>query len=219
MDRPLSSDLVSGTTEQRRIRVALKAIETDPHLLQRTFYQALGFVDSAVLQREEFVHLADGWTNDGDADVCFLAKCVVALAISRLGNHGIDDRWSGIVERRLNWSQSHLSEYRGRRDSVNLRNFVQIALELNSAHPDYDDLMARMIFHNTSSAARQLRVENASIQPRRGFMRAVEPARGPDAGPGRETERDGHPLSHPRALHYFARGHRIEMFCVFGATT
>ena len=92
MGRLLSSDLVSGTTEQRRIRVALKAIETDPHLLQRTFYQALGVVDSAVFQREEFVHLADGWTNDGDADVCFLAKCVVALAISRLGNHGIDDR-------------------------------------------------------------------------------------------------------------------------------
>jgi len=82
MDRPLSSDLISGTTEQRRIRVALKVIETDPDLLQRKFYHALCVVGSAVIQCVEFVHLADGWTSDGDADVCFLAKCVVAVAIS-----------------------------------------------------------------------------------------------------------------------------------------
>ena len=101
MDRPLSSDLVSGTTEQRQIRVVLKAIETDPHLLQRTFYQALGVADSAVFQCMEFVYLADGWTNDGDVDVCFLAKHVVAVAISRLGDHKIDDRWSSRMPAEL----------------------------------------------------------------------------------------------------------------------
>ena len=169
MDRSLSSDLVSGITEQRRIRVALKAMETDAYLLQRTFYHALCAVDSAVFQCVEFVHLADVCTDDGDADVCFLAKCVVAVAISRLGDHGIDDRWSGIIQRRLNWSQSHPSEHRGQRDSIKLRNLVQIARELSSAHPDYDDPMARTIFHNTLSAARQLRVENASVQLQREF--------------------------------------------------
>ena len=169
MDRSLSSDLVSGITEQRRIRVALKAMETDAYLLQRTFYHALCAVDSAVFQCVEFVHLADVCTDDGDADVCFLAKCVVAVAISRLGDHGIDDRWSGIIQRRLNWSQSHPSENRGQRDSIKLRNLVQIARELSSAHPDYDDPMARTIFHNTLSAARQLRVENASVQLQREF--------------------------------------------------
>ena len=169
MDRTLSSDLVSGITEQRRIRVALKAIKTDPYLLQRTFYHALCVVDSAVFRCVEFVHLADGCTNDGDADICFLAKCIVAVAISRLGDHGTDDRWFGIVQRRLSWSQAQFSEHRGQRDSVKLRNLVQIARDLNSAHPDYDDPLARTIFHNTLSAVRQLRVENASVQLRREF--------------------------------------------------
>ena len=138
-------------------------------MLQRTSYQALCVVDSAVFRCVEFVHLPDGWTNDGDADVYFLVKCVVPVAISRLGDHGIDDGWSGIVQRRLNWSQSHFSEYCGQRDSVKLRNLVQLARELNSAHPDYDDPMAREIFYNTLSAARQLRVKNASVQLVREF--------------------------------------------------
>ena len=60
MDRSLTSDLISGITEQRRIRVVLKAIETDLHLLQRTFYHALCVVESTVFQCVEFVHLAMG---------------------------------------------------------------------------------------------------------------------------------------------------------------
>jgi len=150
VDRSLASVLVSGITEQRQIRVTLKAIETDGDLLQRTFYHALFTVDSAVFQCVEF--------NDGDADVCFPAKCVVTVAISRLGAHGIGDRWSSIVQLHLNWSRSHFSEYHGQRDGVKLRNLVQLARELNSAHPDYDDSMAKTIFHNTLSTARQLRV-------------------------------------------------------------
>ena len=102
MDHSLSSDLVSGITEQRQIRVALNTMETDAYLLQRTFYHALCAVDSTVFQCVEFVHLADVCTDDGDADVCFLAKCVVAVAISRVGNHAVENRRSGIVQRWLN---------------------------------------------------------------------------------------------------------------------
>ena len=166
IDRSLSSELVSDIAGQRRIRVSLKAMETDSYLLQRTFYHALCSVDSAVFQCLDFVHLADRCTNNKDADVCFLAKCIVAVAISRLEDYGSltddDDRWSGIVRRGLNWSQSRFAEYRGQRDSVKLRNLVQIAQELGSAHPDYDDPSARTIFRNTLDAARRLRVENAS---------------------------------------------------------
>ena len=113
MDRSSTSDLISGITEQRRIRVALKAIETDLHLLQRIFYHALCVVESAVFQCVEFVHLADRWINGGDVDVCFLAKCVVAVAINRFGDSGIYGRWFGIVQCQLNWSQSQFFEYRG----------------------------------------------------------------------------------------------------------
>ena len=168
MGRLLISGLTSGITEQRRIRVALKAIKMDLHLLQHTFYYALCVIDLAVFQCMKFVHVADGWTKDRDADICFLAKCVVAIAISRLGDSGIDDHLSGIVQRQLSWSQSHFSEYRSKRGSVKLWHPVQIARELNSARPNYDDPMARMIFHNTSSV-RQLRGKNASGQLRREF--------------------------------------------------
>jgi hypothetical protein len=164
MDRSLSSDLISDTSRQRRITVSLKAMAADSYLLQRTFYYALCSVDSAVFRCVDFVHLADRCTDDKDADVCFLAKCIVAVAISRIEDYGLpmDDRWSGIVQRGLNWSQSRFAEYRGQRDSVRLRNLVQIARELGSAHPDYDDPSARTIFRNTLNAARQLRIENAS---------------------------------------------------------
>jgi hypothetical protein len=165
MDRSLSSDLISDTVGQRRIRVSLKAMEADSYLLRRTFYHALCSVDSAVFRCVDFVHLADRSTDDKDADVCFLAKCIVAVAISRFEDYGspMDDRWSGIVQRGLNWSESRFAEYRGQRDSVRLRNLVQIAREFGSAHPDYDDPSAQTIFRNTLNAARQqLRIQNAS---------------------------------------------------------
>ena len=167
MNRSLTSDLISGITVRRRIRVALKAIETDRYLLQRTFYHALCVINSAVFQCVEFVHFADG-TNGEDADICFLAKCVVAVAIHRLGDNGIDDRWFDIVQRRLNWTPSQFSEYRGQGDSVKLRNLVQLARGLNYAYPD-DGPMAKKILHDTLSAAPELRVENASEQLRDEF--------------------------------------------------
>lgn len=166
MDRSLSSEIVSGNAGQRRIRVSLRAMETDSYLLQRTFYHALCSVDSAVFQCVDFVHLADRCTDDKDADVSFLAKCIVAVTISRLDDYGSgslpDERWTGIVQRGLNWSQARFAEHRGQRDSVRLRNLVQIAQEFGSAHPDYDDPSAQTVFRNTLHAARRLRVENAS---------------------------------------------------------
>lgn len=163
MDRSLSSDLISDSVGQRRIRVSLKAMAADSYLLRRTFYHALCSVDSAVFQCVDFVHLADRCTDDKDVDVCFFAKCIVAVAISRFEDYALmDDRWSGIVQRGLNWSQSRFAEHRGQQDSVRLRNLVQIARELGSAHLDYDDPSAQTIFRNTLNAARRLRIQNAS---------------------------------------------------------
>ena len=171
MDRSLSSDLVTGVAEQKRVRVSLKAMVTDPYLLQRTFHHALFSLDSAVFKSIDFVLLADQCTNDDVPDVCFLAKCIVAVAISRLDSDSAfpDDRWSGIIQRGLNWSESELDEHSKQRDNIKLRNLIQIARELHSAHPDYDDPSFRTIFHNTLSAVRQLKVENTSQELRREF--------------------------------------------------
>jgi hypothetical protein len=172
MDRSLCSELVSGVVEQKRIKVSLRAMMTDPYLLQRTFHHALCSLDSAIYKSVDFVLLADQCTNGDDPDVCFLAKCIVAVAISHLDSDSSssDDRWSAIIQHGLNWSESELSEHgREQWDSIKLRNLVQIARELHSAHPDYDDPSFRMIFHNTLSAVRQLKVENASQELRREF--------------------------------------------------
>ena len=60
MDCSLISELTLGITEQRQIRVALKAIEMDLHLLQHTFYHALCVINLALFQYMKFVYLADG---------------------------------------------------------------------------------------------------------------------------------------------------------------
>jgi hypothetical protein len=170
MDRSLSSELVTGVAEQKRMRVSLKAMLTDPYLLERTFHHALFSLDSAIFKSVDFVLLADQCTNDDVPDICFLAKCIVAVAISRLDSDSDSDRrWSGIIQRGLNWSESDLSEHGQLRDNIKLRNLFHIARELHSAHPDYDDPSFRTIFHNTLSAVRQLKVENTSQELRREF--------------------------------------------------
>ena len=105
--------------------------------------------------------LLDWCTNNVDADVSFLAKCIVAVAISRLEDHTLnDDHWSGLIQHRLN-SQSCFAHYCGQHDSVKLQNLVQIVHEPNSAHSDYDDPSARTIFHNIMSTAHQLHIKPA----------------------------------------------------------
>jgi len=138
-------------------------------MLQRTFYHALCSGQSTIFKCIDFVRVADRYTDDVDPDLCCLAKCIVAIAISRLEDHGPDERWAQIVQRGLKWSRSQFSEYSGQRDSVKLRNLIQTARELSSAHPDYDDPSARAIFNNTLSAVRQLNVENASHRLQREF--------------------------------------------------
>ncbi|KAH9036017.1 hypothetical protein EDB83DRAFT_2415300, partial [Lactarius deliciosus] len=161
IDHSLSSDLVSDTTRRQRINISLKAIQADSYLLQRTFYHALGSVDSAIFTCIDFILLADQHAGDDDPDVRFLARCIVAVAINRLGDsHHTDERWAGIIQRGLNCEQ---------RDSTQLRNLIQLARELNTAHPDCNDPSAQTIFDHTLCAVRRLEVENAALGLRHEF--------------------------------------------------
>ncbi|KAH9055577.1 hypothetical protein EDB87DRAFT_1761944 [Lactarius vividus] len=158
IDHSFSSDLVADTTRRKRINVSLNAIQADSYLLQRTFYHALGLVDSAVFTCIDFILLADQHANDDDPDVRFRARCIVAVAINRLGaSHHTDERWAGIIQRGLNWSGASFAEYSEQRDSIRVRNVIQLARELNTARPDCDDPSA------TLCAVRQLEVENAAL--------------------------------------------------------
>jgi hypothetical protein len=163
MDHSLSSGLVSDTARRQRITLSLKAIQADSYLLQRTFYHSLGFIESALFTCVDFVLLADQHANDDDPDVRLLARCIIAVAITRLGDYHTDERWAGIVRRGLNWSESAFAEYREQRNSVQLRNLIQLARELITTHPDINDPSTRTILGYTLCAARQLQVENADL--------------------------------------------------------
>jgi hypothetical protein len=58
--------------------------------------------------------------NNADADISFLAKCIVTIAISQLKDHALNnDHWSGLIQHGLNL-QSHFAHYYGQHDSVKL---------------------------------------------------------------------------------------------------
>ena len=164
MDYSLSSSLVSDAERQQRIAISLKAIQADAYLLQRTFYHALGFIESALFTCIDFVLLADQHTNDEDPDVRLLARCIIAVAINRLGDQHTDERehWAGIIQRGLNWSESTFAEYREQSDSIQLRNLIQLSRELNATHVDCNDPSTRTILGYTLSATRQLKAESAA---------------------------------------------------------
>lgn len=160
MDRSLSSDLPE-LTRQRRIRVSLEAIQTHPYLLQRSFYHALQvcFTKSAIFKSVDFVLLADQHANDNDLNIRSLARCIIAIAINRLEDYHSDERWAGIVQRRLDWPEDPSPWEQC--DSVKLRNLVRLTRELNTLGPDSDTLSPE-IFRNSLHEVRKLNVRNAA---------------------------------------------------------
>ena len=160
-----------------------------------------------------------------------LQSTSVAVGISQLDfDPASDARWSGIVQRGLNWSEYELFEHchDGERrsssweNSVKQRNLIQIARELHTAHQDYyDDPSFGTIFHNT--------LLSAVRRPDRGAHRTSCGAslarcgtslsgrcRTCSGGSGAAIECDAHPFPHAHAVRLFARGHRVEMGRVFG---
>jgi len=160
LNHSLHSDLISNETRQQRINISLKAIQTDPYLLQRTFYFALSSTQSAIFTSVDFVLLADQYANDEDHDVRSLARCIIAVAIARLEDtdYPLEERWAGIIQRRLNWSEAVSLE---QRDSIKLCNLVRLARELHIAHP-VSNFPLDEISRNSLCAARQLNVGSAA---------------------------------------------------------
>ncbi|KAH9172414.1 hypothetical protein EDB89DRAFT_2242873 [Lactarius sanguifluus] len=171
VDHSLSSNLVSDTARQRRVTVSLKAMQTDPYLLQRTFYHTLCSTESAIFRSFPFVLLADQYANNEDPNIRFLARCTIAIAINHLEDYHSDKRCAGIIQRRLNWSEALFSQHCEQRDSVKLRNLVQLALELYTAPPDPGPSCSSSpeVFRNLLHVTRQLNVEATAPELRHEF--------------------------------------------------
>jgi hypothetical protein len=169
MDRSLSSDLPEGT-RQRRIKISLEAMQTHPYILQRSFFHALRInsIESAIFKSVDFVLLADhnASGNNKDLNIRSLARCIVAIAINHLEDYHADERWAGIVQRRLNWAKDPFP--REQRDSIKLCNLVQLARELNTLRPDSDTLRPDSealhpgVLHNSLREACNLNAANAA---------------------------------------------------------
>ena len=139
MDRSLSS-VLPEETRQRRIKVSLEAMQVHPYLLQRSFHHALRAcsTESSIFKSIDFVLLADQHANDDDVKTGSLARCIITIAINRLEDYHADVRqwegWAGIIQRRLNGPEDLV--HREHRDSIKLRNLIQLTRELDTLRPD-----------------------------------------------------------------------------------
>ena len=162
IDRSLSSNLPEET-KQRRIEVSLKAMQTDPYLLQRSFHHTLRTcsTESAIFKSVDFVLLADQHANNDDLKIRSLARSIIAIVVNRLEDCDSNERWDGIVQRSLNWSQDLFHQHREQPDSIKLRNLIQLARELNTPHLD-SDTFSPEILGNLLREVCKLDVRNAA---------------------------------------------------------
>ena len=146
IDRSLSSDLPEET-RRRRIKVSLEAMQAHPYLLHRCFYHALQAfsTESAIFKSVDFILLADQHADDDDVDIRTLARHIITTAINCLEDYHADQRWAGIVQRRLNWPEDLF--HPEQRDNIKLRNLIQLARQLNNPHPNSDTFSPEVLDH------------------------------------------------------------------------
>ena len=146
IDRSLSSDLPEET-RWRRVKVSLEAMQAHPYLLHRSFHRALRAYSakSAIFKSVDFILLADQHANDDDVDIRTLARHIITTAINRLEDYHADQRWAGIVQRRLNWPEDLFRQEQ--RDNIKLRNLIQLARQLNNPHPNSDTFSPEVLDH------------------------------------------------------------------------
>ena len=149
MRRTLSSATLPEDIRQRRIALSLEVIELDPYLSERTFFHALSLsAKPTIFQRVDFILLADRFTDNTnwDRDAQLLAKCVTAVANSHLTTQEPDDgRWLPIIKRWLALAIIDTTP-EGQLASMRLVNLVRLVEALDSASPEYGNMMPCQTF-------------------------------------------------------------------------
>ena len=153
MRRTLSSTALPDDIRQKRIRLSLEVIGLDPYLLERTFSYALSLpTKSTIFQCVDFILLAERVTGNtnGNRDAQLLAKCIIAVAISRFTTQELDERWSPIIE---HWLVSPISDATpgGQLPSMKLVNLVRLVEALDSASPECRNMVPFQTIFEVSS--------------------------------------------------------------------
>lgn len=170
MHRTLSSAALPIEIKQKRIRLSLEVMELDPYLLERTLFHVLSLPAKPTISRSiDFVLFAHRFASSGEGNrnTQLLAKCILAVAISRFTAQELDELWvGGIVERWLDFQISGTTPGR-QLASMKLNNLVWLAEELNSAGPqaEYRD----EILFKALNVASKFPVENAVFESQNKF--------------------------------------------------
>ncbi|KAI0252043.1 hypothetical protein BJV78DRAFT_1154018 [Lactifluus subvellereus] len=155
LDRSLSSNLLTAKDKVDRIKICVKAINSDPLLLQFTFRRALSSVSSILFECLDFVKFAQSQVTNADPWTRDYARCIVAIAIHRISdNH---DNWTDIIQDHLGFANVPDA------DSVRLRNLTHLIGQLKASQLNLArDFEPGGVWHNSMMDARRLDVANAA---------------------------------------------------------
>jgi hypothetical protein len=103
----LSSAALSDEIKQKRIKLFLGAVESDPYLLERTFFHILsGHIKSTIFYSIDVALIGDQFASKTKGSVQFLSKWIIAVAISYVTAQElrVDERWLHIIDRQLSFA-------------------------------------------------------------------------------------------------------------------
>ena len=167
LDHSLSSELLSGPSKQERIKNCLKAINSDPLLLQCTFRRALSSVNSIVFKCADFITLAQAQVTSADPWTKDYARCIVAVAINRISDY--DDKWAAIIQDYLGLALAK-EEYQSEAESVRLCNLIHLLRQVKMSQLNVRGYFEPgRVWHNSLTQARELDVAKAAQGRRNEF--------------------------------------------------
>jgi hypothetical protein len=148
MDRVLSSNLLSSSEMQKRVKMCMEAINADPDLPQYTFGKALQALPSDVFGCAEFVSLALEHLDDSNTWVKDFTRCIVAIAFNHA--HLDNNTRSDITKRHL---KSHHARYLSDGHNAQLCNLICLIQYLKLDLLQYSDqFQPGGVWHNVLSA-------------------------------------------------------------------
>jgi len=124
MYRTLSSNLISESVKQRRIKICSKAIDTASLPISRRTFDRILYKDwSGLLNFVEFGLFLQG-INHSDSFSAYYSQCVVSVIVATVQEH--DARWLELTMHQLGVSESVLRDYLDHGDSLLLANCTHI---------------------------------------------------------------------------------------------
>jgi hypothetical protein len=139
---------LSDEIKQKRIKVSLEVMELDSYLLKHTFFHTLSLsAKPTIFDCVDFVLFTHqiACNASEDPNTQLLAKCILALAISRTTSQELDRAWAPIVHRWLNF-QISIPTPDEQLISMKLANLVWLIETLNSISPEgRDDIRSRTL--------------------------------------------------------------------------